>query len=313
LKKYPLKKVEETESIMELFKKNIASYPKKSIHGDQNEYVTGDYIYNCKNSQNIFNSNYVEDSKYIIYGNHADCCQDAYVAVDDTELSYEVVSSIGQYQCGFTYSCWHNSNIYYCDHCQDSSDLFGCAGLRHNKYCILNRQYTKEEYEKLVPRIIEHMKKTSEWGEFFPMGLTPFDYNETAAIEYFPLSYEKAAKHGLKWKEEEQAVKYQGKYENVSYDIDKAKSDIINEILECVTCGKNYKIMRQEFDLCKKMEISLPRNCFNCRYKTRLQFFNPRKLWDRKCSKCGAKIVTTYAPDRPESVYCEKCYLETVY
>jgi hypothetical protein len=26
------------------------------------------------------------------------------------------------------------------------------------EYCILNKQYTKEEYEILVPKIIEHMK-----------------------------------------------------------------------------------------------------------------------------------------------------------
>jgi hypothetical protein len=31
------------------------------------------------------------------------------------------------------------------------------------QYCILNKQYTKEEYEELVPKIIEHMKKTGEW------------------------------------------------------------------------------------------------------------------------------------------------------
>jgi len=31
------------------------------------------------------------------------------------------------------------------------------------KYCILNKQYSKEEYEELVPKIIEHMQKTGEW------------------------------------------------------------------------------------------------------------------------------------------------------
>jgi len=50
----------------------------------------------------------------------------------------------------------------------------------------LNKQYTKEEYEKLVPKIIEHMKKTSEWGEFFPASISPFGYEETAAMDYYP-------------------------------------------------------------------------------------------------------------------------------
>jgi len=62
--------------------------------------------------------------------------------------------------------------------------------LNTAKYCILNKQYTKEEYEKLMPKIIEYMEKTEEWGEFFPASLSPFGYNETIAMEYFPLTRE---------------------------------------------------------------------------------------------------------------------------
>jgi hypothetical protein len=54
----------------------------------------------------------------------------------------------------------------------------------------LNRQYTKEEYELLVPKIIEKMMSDGEWGEFFPAILSPFGYNETVAQEYFPLTRE---------------------------------------------------------------------------------------------------------------------------
>jgi hypothetical protein len=51
----------------------------------------------------------------------------------------------------------------YCDQCFDSSNLFGCIGLRNKQYCILNTQYTKEAYETLVPQIIEHMQRNGEW------------------------------------------------------------------------------------------------------------------------------------------------------
>ena len=27
-----------------------------------------------------------------------------------------------------------------------------------------------------------------------------------------------------------------------------------------------------------------------------------------KCAKCGKEIKTSYAPDRPETVYCKQCY-----
>jgi hypothetical protein len=36
------------------------------------------------------------------------------------------------------------------------------------------------------------MKSTGEWGEFFPLPLSPFGYNETVAQDYFPLTSEEA-------------------------------------------------------------------------------------------------------------------------
>ena len=62
--------------------------------------------------------------------------------------------------------------------------------MRNNSYCILNKQYTKEEYEALVSKIIEQMNTmpyvdkngvTYKYGEFFPIELSPFGYNETVA------------------------------------------------------------------------------------------------------------------------------------
>ncbi|MDR2189932.1 MAG: hypothetical protein LBP53_01790 [Candidatus Peribacteria bacterium] len=80
---------------------------------------------------------------------------------------------------------------FYCILCgNNSSNLFGCIGLRGKEYYILNKQYTKEKYEELVPKIIEKMKADEEWGEYFPASISPFGYNETLANEYFPLTEE---------------------------------------------------------------------------------------------------------------------------
>lgn len=57
---------------------------------------------------------------------------------------------------------YHNTRAFYVHNCFYSSDIFGCIGLRNKQYCIFNKQYTKEEYEKLVPKIIEHMQKNGE-------------------------------------------------------------------------------------------------------------------------------------------------------
>ncbi len=52
-----------------------------------------------------------------------------------------------------------NAKCFYCKLLTGCQNCFGCISLRNASYCILNKQYTKEEYEALVPQIIEHMSK----------------------------------------------------------------------------------------------------------------------------------------------------------
>jgi hypothetical protein len=79
--------------------------------------------------------------------------------------------------------------------------MFGCAKLRHKKYCILNKQYSKEEYYEMVEKVKKHMNempyvdkkgRVYKYGEFFPAELSPFGYNETLAHDFFPLEKEEA-------------------------------------------------------------------------------------------------------------------------
>jgi len=49
-------------------------------------------------------------------------------------------------------------------------------------------------------------------------------------------------------------------------------------------------------------------------YHRPLKFRNPLRLWTRQCMRegCPNTFETSYAPDRPEIVYCEQCYLKEV-
>ncbi|MCX6807789.1 MAG: hypothetical protein NTZ80_03270, partial [Patescibacteria group bacterium] len=76
---------------------------------------------------------------------------------------------------------------------------------------------------------------------------------------------------------------------------------------------KPFRIIKQELDFYRKHNLPLPKRHPDQRHKDRLSLRNPRKLWHRTCNKCNISIQTSYSPDRSETVYCEKCYLETVY
>jgi hypothetical protein len=192
-------------------------------------------------------------------------------------------------------------------------------GLRRKQYCVLNKQYSKEEYEKLIPKIITHMQKTGEWGEFFPASLSLFGYNETIAYEHFPLLKENALSAGFNWSDYASPPPVANKVitkkemQKLPDNIQDINEDILDSALTCEISGKLYKIIKPELSFYKKHNLPLPKRCPDQRHADRMALRCPRKLWERNCFKCKKTIQTTYAPDRPEIVYCEDCYLKEVY
>ncbi|KKT19053.1 MAG: hypothetical protein UW02_C0016G0027 [Candidatus Nomurabacteria bacterium GW2011_GWB1_43_7] len=293
---------------------------------------TGDNIdtsKNCKNCFDIFKNS--KNAKYLFTVAELEDVYDS-LGQYKNNFSYENVDNDVGNSNNFTVTVYASNNIQYSWNCHGSSNLLGCYGLRQKHYCILNRQYTKEQYEKLVPRIIQHMNdmpyidkkgRTYRYGEFFPPELSPFCYNETIAQEYFPLTKEEALKQGYKWKDkEERNYQIDIKNEDIPDNIKDVKDEIINKVIECEhqgicneQCTEAFKIIESELQFYRRMNLPLPHLCPNCRHYQRLKQRNPLKLWHRSCMKpgCDNEFETSYAPDRPEIVYCEKCYQQEVY
>lgn len=292
-------------------------FPQKYMHGVQNENVIGDYIVYSKNSENVFDSMELWDCKNFTrsFGAAQDC-MDCDECGDHVNRLYECCfSGYNEQDLRFCMNCFsEESNLDYCFYTHYSKNCFGCIGLRHKEYCILNKQYTKEEYEELLPKIIDHMSAsggTGEWGEFFPSKYCDFAYNETIAYEYYPLTKEEALEKGFKWRDPDKK-EYLPTTMEVPDDSASADKSICNALLACETCKRNYKIVEQELKFYKEQGISIPKKCFYCRHKNRFDMRNKRDLFDRKCDKCGCDIKTTYSPDEPWIVYCEKDYLESL-
>ncbi len=311
----------------ELFAKNIVRY----AHGKHNFNVSGEYINNSKNVRNSFYVNNGEDCKYVqyLFTPSSKDCMDFSLWGDNAELIYEV-SSCGENssQIKLSYRTYRGShNCTYCMQCASSSYLFGCVGLQKKQYCIFNKQYTKEEYEALVPKIIEHMDempyvdkkgRVYKYGEFFPPEHSLFSYNETLVFSDFPMTKEEALSEGYTWKEPDQK-KYKITIESklIPDHIKDVGDEIISETVECAhkgqchcKCTSAFKITKQELDFYRANNIPIPRLCHNCRHVLRVKNQSPMKLWHRHCMKdgCNNEFETSYSPDRKEIVYCESCY-----
>ncbi len=293
------------------FLKHRLRYPHRHMLGEMNENVTGNGILRSKNVENSFDVSELEDCSNCIWFHQAKNCMDCYAWGFTADECYQCLE-VGDHSSRTHLSIliYHGIDLLYCNNCRNCEHCFGCVSLRSAKYCILNKQYTKEEYETLVPLIIEHMRQTKEWGEFFPFSVCPISYNESISQDYFPLGEEQARALGARWTAQSTE---QGAPTPLPDSIRDCDERLTEQTLTCTTTGKSYKITPQEFAFYKRQNIPVPDTCFLARHRERFHLRNPRRLWERPCMKCAKSMQTTYAPNRPEIVYCEECYQKEVY
>jgi len=283
----------------------FATHPHKNLQQEHNENSLGDYLYNSKNAYYCFDCNDLEDCRYCArVAMTVKDCMDYTGWGDRATLMYECAAcGDHSYNLKFCTTCaTDNSDLEYCDQCVGCSNCFGCMGLWHKSHCILNKQYSPEEYKDLRTRLISHMTTTSEYGEFFPIQLAPFGYNESIAPEYFPLTKEQAIAQGFKWTE----------YDKIPPKIAGVPDKIQNDTLSCHQCGKNFRLIPQELAFYKRANLPIPQFCTNCRHYARLATKNPKQFFTRTCAKCGAEMQTTFLPETLAPVYCEECYKKEV-
>src|SRR3989344_1942375 len=178
--------------------------------------VTGEHVYNSKNSKECYIANWVENCKWcqIITVASTKDCWDYSGWGNNASLVYESVQ-VGENVNSIKFSSYCSPdclNLEYCICVTAGKNNFGCVNLKRKKYCILNKEYSKEEFEKLKAEIIANMKinpyvdklgRKFFYGEFFPPELSKFSYNKANAIRFFPKTKEQALKEGYFWDDDE--------------------------------------------------------------------------------------------------------------
>lgn len=324
--------------------------PRRFMHGRNNVDVSGEYIDQCKNVRDAFQATKAEDSRYVHF---------VRAVTNGTTNSYDYTlfgmgadsmvecawSGLDSAQLRFSFWNYGALDLQYSFGCHTSEYLFGCIGLRHKKFCILNKQYSEAEYNALVPRIIEQMNAMPyvdargllyRYGEFFPSELSPFAYNETLAQEYFPLNQEEVRARGLAWKEQEEKPSMDAvSWKDIPQHIRDVTSEQLAKPILCRAyeenptaaathnCSRFFKVIPTEVDFYQRMQLPLPRYCPNTRHALRIQKRNSIHTWHRQCmcttpthghnGRCATEFETSYAPEALEMVYCETCYQKEIY
>ncbi len=319
LKEFDLGSRKVVEELKAKVREVSLAVPRKAIHGRSNVDSSGDYLWNCKNAHDCFMATNGENIRYCYLQKAGPLanCYDYSLFSTKAEWIYEstwVGINVNNVKFGFwDYKC---HDLEYSAGCHGSGNLFGCVGVRSGEYCILNKQYSKEEYLELVPKIKEQMMNVGYtdahgrkyfYGEYFPTEFCPWRYNESNAFEWFPKTKKEALRDGYAWRDPDVRDYQEGTME-VPDNIKDTGDAILKAVLKCDDCGKNYLVIRPELEFYRQLSIPVPRNCPLCRDLDRIKRLNPMVIFDRTCAKCGKDIQTSYAPDRPEIVYCEECY-----
>lgn len=298
---------------------------EKNFTNSGSEDSIGDLLNNCSRCFMTYNSTNSVDCKfndgikfwkssYDTIGNNIDSeflCECLWVG-----KSSNIFAAIGSEHCALSLYTVYSQNV---------SDTFGCIGLKKWNNCIMNTAYSRQEYELLAWKMAEHMMASGEWGEFFPIQMSPFGYNETVAQEYFPISQDTSEQYWWNWKQDEETSSYHGAYYEardisqydekiVGYEVAQKNIDeVLSWILLCEITKRPFKIIKQELAFYIENSIPLPRKHPDVRHQDRFLQCNQRKLYERECAECKKKIITTYPPESPERVVCEACYRKLVY
>ncbi|EKE29830.1 MAG: hypothetical protein ACD_2C00091G0016 [uncultured bacterium (gcode 4)] len=172
------------------------------------------------------------------------------------------------------YMCFHNNNWvnnFYSFLLDECSYCLWCVGLKNKKFCILNKQYSEEEWFELSDKIFMQMELDWILWESFPASMNPYFFNDTVASMFNAwLSKDEAAMRWFMWREKELKVDIPENSETVKatelWDYEWFDANwnwqINKEILKKVILwedGNSYRIVPLEIEFLQKNNLPLPR------------------------------------------------------
>jgi hypothetical protein len=299
---------------MQQFEQFRVLHPYRAFIGEFADECVGNSINSSERAYYCFDVSKVRDCAYCAWLTQAESCMDIVSWGMPAELCYECAEAgQGAYRLLFCVSCYGSRDVMYSFFTQYATSCFGCVGLQHGEYVILNKQYSREAYEQLVNKIILHMKNTGEWGEFFPLSLCPRPYNTSIAQDYFPKTKEQVSTLGGLWSDESErrappsAIDARLLSDSI-YDLG---DDVTTSLYSCASTHRPFKLIQQEIQYYRNNQIPPPIHSFFSRHQRRLSIRPPRKLYERACALCHQQISTAFSETRPEKIYCQECYTKS--
>lgn len=156
VKKFKLLLPEKILAIVDDLKKR---FPLTQTIGSDNENTTyGNYIHFDKNCYLCFDAAHDENCSYLYDSFHCKTSYDLTYVAQGVEVTYQAIDSTHLFNCHFAVHSFNCQDSMYIFNCFNVKNCLGCVGLKNKQYCILNRQFTPEEYQRLSQDILTQIR-----------------------------------------------------------------------------------------------------------------------------------------------------------
>ncbi len=270
-------------------------FKKLNLRVYNSENCSGDLIYDSKNCSNCFtlaSSEKCDDCfecARIFDCNNCDFTYDSegkLTFCSDVALGYDscfVIKSTN------FYNCYYSFMLYNCNNC------FGCIGLRNKEYCILNKQYSKDEYFIKLEQILNDMKNQNILGNFFPDDCS-----------HLYKSYSK--RQLMENADELNILEF---YKEILKKLNNQENLDNSMIINCISSNKKFLLQKQEIDFYKKTKLPIPRLHPETREFLRLAS-RKKPIFVKKLTKFGEIVISKSDIADEEKIIPEKQFKEYV-
>ena len=274
-----------------------------------------------RNTRNVYNTTDSEDSEHMRYVDgglsHKDS-MDVLYSGGHSSLLYSCIN-IGSQSSNvkFSVSSKFCTNCEFIFNSKNLNNCFMCFGLQDKSYCVLNKQYSPEEYFALVDKIKCAMWEKGKYGDGLPIEFSAQAYNFSMGQIMFPLNKTEILKLGGYIAQEPETNAGNTEIfstKEIPQTIDKVSDDIINHAIKCEVTGRPFRITQSELQFYRKMKLPLPTKHPVVRMQEYLAMIPIGKKYSTtNCIKCKKDIYSIFKIEDGYILYCEKCYQKEVY
>ena len=191
--------------------------------------------------------------------------------------------------------------------------------MKKKEFCILNKQYSEEEYWKTVDDIKVKMLERGEYGEYFPTTMSTSYVPECGAVLYAGASDDALKKLGgnvfdphadgaIPQNTQDQSK--QRSAGDVPDSIDDLTDDWVGVPIYDQEMNRTFSILKPEAEYYRRERIAPPDRHFILRMKNLSHVGQKAQLEYRACIVCSKRILTSVNIRYPKRrTYCTQCYL----